>query len=239
MAAMPEFGRPFSFVRSLVPKATVGRDLWRIHGGAKFLTTILPWGIQRRYLFYEGSLAPALPKFEPRLEELHVTPATPSDLPLVLKARPGYYSLGELRERLNRGQLCFLARVDGEPVNIRWAFIGSVHLPYIRRTLVLPPDEFYFDEVFTVPRWRHRGIDEQTFRFMRTWFRDRGYKKQCCFLTPWDTHLHKRYGSLGLAKTGEVRSRTCGFSTRLDVEGLIRDFGRGMIAGTSRKVAGR
>ena len=167
---------------------------------------------------------------------MRISLTAPSDLPLLLKTRPGYYFLGELQGRLKQGHVCFLSRVGSEPVNLRWAFVGSVHLPYLSRTLILAADEFYFDEVFTVPRWRHRGIDEQTFRFMRTWFGDRGFKKQCCLLTSWDTHLHKRYESLGMAKIGELRSRLFGVSKRLVLEGRIQDLGHETIAVAPRKV---
>jgi len=236
MAAGSVLGTPLSLIRSLTRKSSVGHDLWRIHGASKFIGQILPWAAHRRYFFYEGSLARDLPGFKPQVPEVRVAPAAPSDLPLLLKARPGYYSLVQLQDRLKQGHACFLSRVGSEPVNIRWAFVGSVYLSYLSRTLILAPDEFYFDELFTAPRWRHRGIDQQTFRFMRTWFRDRCFKKQYCLLTSWDVHLQKRYEANHMVRTGEVQVRPWPASNRLVLEGRIQDLGQKRIAAIPRKL---
>jgi len=238
-AARPAFGMHVSLVRSLVRKASVGRDLWRIHGGPKFMSQILPWMIHRRYLYYEGSLAGGLPGFEAQMPEAHIAPVEPSDLPFVLRARPGYYSLAQLQDRLKQGHVCFLSRVGSEPINIRWAFVGSAYLPYLSRTLILVPGEYYFDEVFTVPRWRHRGIDRQAFCFMLSWFKNRGFKTHTCFLTPWDVHLHRRYESLGMAKIGEVRFRPLRVKNAIVLEGRIQDLGRKRIATVPREFESR
>ena len=216
---------PFSLARSLIRKATVGRDLWRIHGGSKFMRQILPWMLHRRYILFEGSLASGLPEFKPHVPEAHIAAAAPSDLPLILKARPGHYSLRQLEDRLKQGHVCFLSRVGSEAVNIRWAFVGSVYLPYLSRTLILASDEFFSDEIFTVPRWRQRGIDQQAFRFMRTWFRERGFETQHCLVTSWDVFLHRRYRANRMTVSGQVHVWPFRASNRVALEGAIRDLG--------------
>jgi GNAT superfamily N-acetyltransferase len=189
--------------RTLVPKLVVGCDLWRVHGTAKFFGQVLPWMLHRRYFLYEGSPGSVWPESRVKTQA-HLTVAELDDLPLLLRVRPGYYDLRCLRERLRRGHICFVAWHGRDAVGIRWAFRGAVYLPYLSRTLILAPSEVYFDEVYTVPRYRRQGIDDQNMRFMLSWFKERGFRTHLCLLTSFDTGLHRRYESFGMKRTGEV-----------------------------------
>lgn len=209
-------------VRALVRNMTVGRDLWRIHGTAKFFGRILPWTYHRRYLLYEGSPALELPAF-PTSIPLRLAVAEPEDMPLLLSARRGYYDLRQLHRRLSQGHVCFIAWHGREPIGIRWAFRGSVHLPYLSRTLVLGPTEVYFDEVYTVPHFRRRGVDDQNYRFMLSWFKAQGFRTHLCLLTSWDTYLHRRYESFRMRRTGEIRRVGFPGGKRYRLEGRLRE----------------
>lgn len=216
-------------VRSLVRKVTVGRDLCRVHGPAKFFGRILPWMLHRRYFLFEGSVSTALPPFSPSIPA-RLTVAGPDDMPLLLSARPAHYDLRRLHERLRRGHICFVAWLGREPVGIRWAFRGSVYLPYLSRTLDLAPKEIFFDEVYTVPRFRRQGIDDQNLRFMLSWFKEQGFQTHFCLLTSWDTYLHRRYESFGMKKAGEI-NRVGGLGKkRYRVEGRIQEKSGGRIS---------
>jgi len=213
----------------LAQKYSIGRDLLRIHGGMKFFGRILPWLVFRRYFLFEGSPA-ASPRTSATLDAMRVRLAGPADIPAILRVRPGYYTAVQVRERLEQGHLCFIVRVADEPINIRWCFVGSVFLPYLGRTLVLDRDEVYFDEVYTVPRYRKQNHYGRSYLFMISWLKEHGFKKHFCLLTSWNTRLHLRYQALGLKKTGEVRSWNCWKLKRLILRGKIKDIGGGMIS---------
>jgi GNAT superfamily N-acetyltransferase len=210
-------------------KLAVGRDLLRIHGPARFFGRIVPWTYSRRYFLFEGLSAG--PTLDPGAAvTVRCSLARPGDLPLLLSARPGFYSLDRLEERLAAGHACFIAWLDGRPAGIRWAFTGSVYLPYLSRTLVLARDEAYSDELYVVPRFRGRGVDEGNFSFMRSWFSDRGYRKHYCLLTPWDDRLRRRYERRGMAKAGEVVRLGGPLGRKYRWHGLFYDLGQGRVA---------
>ncbi len=213
----------------LAQKHSVGRDLLRIHGGMKFFGRILPWLVFRRYFLYEGSPG-AAPRTSATLDAMRVRLAGPADIPVILRIRPGYYTEVQVRERLEQGHVCFIARVADEPINIRWCFIGSVFLPYLDRTLVLARDEVYFDEVYTVPCYRKQNHFGRSYLFMISWLKKHGIKKHFCLLTSWDTRLHLRYQALGLKRTGEVRSWNFWTLKKVVLRGGLQDIGGGRIS---------
>lgn len=195
----------------------------------KFFGRILPWLVFRRYFLFEGSPA-ASPRTSATLDSMRVRRAGPADVPAILRIRPGYYSLHQVWERLEQGHQCFIVWASDEPVNIRWCFVGSVFLPYLGRTLVLDRDEVYFDEVYTVPRYRKQNLDVRSYLFMVSWLKRRGFKKHFCFLTSWDTRLHWCYRTLHLKRTGEVRSWNFWKLRRLVLRGGLKNIGGGMIS---------
>lgn len=126
--------------------------------------------------------------------------------------------------------MCVVAWLRKEPVNIRWAFLGSVFLPYVSRRLILAPDEFYFDEAYTDPRYRRRGIDIMTLRFMLALFQRRGYQRPSCLLASWEIKRPRRFESLGMKRNGEIGYRI-GFSGKHHfIKGGFVDLGRGRVA---------
>lgn len=64
-----------------------------------------------------------------------------------------------LRDRLARGEKCFLAEVDGEIVHVNWScFQWCEVVPGM--PIVLEPGEVYTTDAFTVSRWRGKKIHE-------------------------------------------------------------------------------
>jgi GNAT superfamily N-acetyltransferase len=221
--------RPDPWLSLIRRKIAVGQDLLRFHGPVKFFGRILPWTLHRRYVLFEGSTAETASGPE-AAASVRSSLAKPEDLPLLLSARPGFYNLGRLEERLAAGHACFIAWLGRRPVGIRWAFVGSVYLPYLSRTLVLAPDEAYSDELFVVPRFRRQGVDRRNFQFMCSWFKARGFRRHFCLLTPWDEHLHRRYERLGMRQTGEVIRLSGAGRKTYRWEGRFQDLGRGRVA---------
>lgn len=213
----------------IVRQAAVALDLIRVHGAPKFFVRILPWMIRRRYILYSGSFDTPLPDFRADIP-LKIGPARPADLALIARIRPGFFNLDRVRERFDQGHVCFLAWAGDRPVHARWAFGGSVFLPYLSKRLVLGARDIFYDETYTVPSFRHRGVDYQTLRVLLAWFKEKGYARHHCLLTSWDISLHRRASAFCMKRTGEVGGWSVLGFKGLTCRGLIRDEGRGLMS---------
>lgn len=216
-----------SWPHRLRHKAVVGRDLLRIHGPGGSVRRILPWLACRRYLVFEGSLSTRIPDFRAEIP-IRVGPAAAADLSHIFRLRPGFYDPDVPFRRNRQGQVCFMAWEGDRPIHARWIFRGSVYLPYIDRILTLPPDEVYWDEVYTIPGRRRMGVDYQTLRTMIAWFAGQGYKRHAFFSPTWDAPLHRRAAAFGMTSTGSIRCPSL-WDRRLKAEGAARDLGHGLI----------
>jgi hypothetical protein len=94
-------------------------------------------------------------------------PALPDDVTVELLTRQGideYLALhsmddrSNVERRLQQGDACHCARVDGKLAAVLWSGTGSQELRYIHQTLELAPDEVYFYDGFTSPAWRNRNL---------------------------------------------------------------------------------
>ena len=63
-----------------------------------------------------------------------------------------------IRRRLDQGQECWVAWVDGEPAHWRWETARPVFLPYLGKTLRLAAGDSAVVDVYTAPRFRGRGL---------------------------------------------------------------------------------
>jgi RimJ/RimL family protein N-acetyltransferase len=64
----------------------------------------------------------------------------------------------DARERLDRGDRCFVAWEAGTVVSSRWIAEGRAFVEYLATWIDLDPDEVYLSETFTVPALRGRGV---------------------------------------------------------------------------------
>lgn len=95
------------------------------------------------------------------------------DLPLVAELDHG--SPRTLRDRFDRGDLCFVALdADGKPVHARWATVAGSSIPEIDGYLALPPGAAYFYDGYTRPAARRRGLDAAMREFIFDTMRARG-----------------------------------------------------------------
>jgi hypothetical protein len=223
MTSLPARGR------ALVRKAGVGLDLLRMHGLPKFAFRILPWLLRRRYFLYELNLA-SLGVVDEVTARVRLTEAGPADIPLLLGIRPGYYDVDLLGERFRRGHLCFIGWLGDRAVHLRWAFVGSCQVPYLRRALVLAPGEILSDEVFTVPGFRGEGIYQVCADLSRALLRRRGFRRYLAFFASWDGFLIQAAGRKGMMPIGEARWTLGPACRRLRLRGALREMGEGRIS---------
>src|SRR5882672_9999634 len=100
-------------------------------------------------------LGPEAPRSRPGLSVLE---ASLDDIPLVLQASDPRRTREIVRERLGRGDLCFLALdAAGLPVHSGWATIVGAHVPELARGVVLRRHEAYLYDAFTPPSRRGHG----------------------------------------------------------------------------------
>ncbi len=193
--------------RRLLRSAAVGSDLFRTHGPVGFFGRILPWFARRRYLLFAGRLPGDYPRTRARIP-IRIVPASASELEAVLGLRPYFYTPEMLHERIKAGHVCFQAWEGRRLIHARWAFRGSVYLPFLDLTLLIPSDKIYYDEVYTLAERRHLGVDYETLAAMLDWFAGNGCRGHA-FLSPtWDERLHRRAAAFGMGAIGAVGRRS-------------------------------
>jgi len=187
------------FRRSLVRSgrataATLREDgalllLWRI-----LVKLVSPIGNLGIYILYEKDLAPEIPPVQARVPAT-VRQGTEEDIDAVLAlqgytvARTGTFvdpgggsaKIDEdektrdqrriYRERLRRGETCFLVFVDSELVAYDWMCRQwGEAVPGF--PIILEPGEFYGAEAFTAPLWRgldlHKFVNNSMLRFAQS-----------------------------------------------------------------------
>jgi SAM-dependent methyltransferase len=111
-------------------------------------------------VFFFRDLDSQLPLVEPRVD-LHFRLASARDIPfLVREGDPGQSSEEMLQDRIERGDLCFIAESsEGELIHCRWVASDSGYIPELGMEVLLAPGEAYMYGGYTAPRWRKYGVD--------------------------------------------------------------------------------
>jgi len=115
--------------------------------GMKLLTTFY-----RRVVVVERSLDTALPALDAGIE-VEWRLLAERDLPAYWAFRPRVPER-IARERLAGGDRCAVAWRDGRIVHCMWATRERGHSPYLRRDLLLAPDQVYLFDAHTAPAYR-------------------------------------------------------------------------------------
>jgi GNAT superfamily N-acetyltransferase len=201
-------------------------DLVREYGLAKFAGRIIPWLFVRRYYFFSESLdtAPIVPLSRASFR-FDLLPK--KELPVLSVLRPHHDKPSVLQERLKEGHLCFVGRLDGRPIHIRWIFTKSLYVPYLRRTLLLSPGEVYADEAFTLPEFRGRGIFRLAGALLRLKLRELGYRRYTYIYASWQGMARTSMASSKIKPIAEVKMVPWPGHRKHFWKGSIQDDGRG------------
>jgi len=190
---------------NLRSKFLTALDLARNLGWPMFLAKIVPWLFVRRYYICSKSFQDLQPESPPVEVPVRLALATEKDLPAIMGLRPYYYELQALRDRLREGHLCFLGWMGDRLVHIRWIFVKSLHLPYLHRILLLSPGQVLFDEAYTSPEFRARGIFGAAGDFIRLKLRELGYTTGLSALASWQVYSQTLARRIEREKVAEVK----------------------------------
>jgi hypothetical protein len=129
-------------------------DLWQVTGVRSPLVAAC-WLVQREYLVTAREIEPGGPA--PRLLDARWEREDARAEVLVGRdAFPG--SREGIRRRLGEGQECWVAWLDGEPAHRRWETSRPAWLPYLGLWLHPQAGDLCVVDVYTRPRFRHRGL---------------------------------------------------------------------------------
>jgi RimJ/RimL family protein N-acetyltransferase len=190
----------------------------------------------RRYLLLERSLEEPIPHAETHL---------PITIELLKKAEADEYSMfrvkvrpSEIVDRLNAGQWCFVARHEGKLISGSWAGVHTARSYYLNREIRLGQDEVYVYGSFTKPDFRGLFISPTIKVAMMRYFRDTGYRRMICWVSPENRPSLKALqkvgfrplGIMGYLKIGPWRRDFYRTGNKLQDEGL-RNFWFKLLSG--------
>jgi SAM-dependent methyltransferase/ribosomal protein S18 acetylase RimI-like enzyme len=90
----------------------------------------------------------------------------------------------QVRQRLEEGQRCFVARHEGRIVHACWTTDRQVRIDYLDREIQLAPDEVYAYDSFTSPGYRGQSIAAARSAWMAQHFKDAGYRRLMAIIMP-------------------------------------------------------
>jgi ribosomal protein S18 acetylase RimI-like enzyme len=153
-----------------------------------------------------------------------VTPGLPVTIGLLDKTevdaycgfRPGADPL-DVRRRLEAGQWCFVARLEGRIVQAGWAVARRARIDYLDSEIDLAPDEVYIYGSYTAPDSRGRNLAPAQRTEAVRFFRDAGYRRLVAVVFPENRAgfrpLEKigcrRFGVIGYVRIGPWRRDFC------------------------------
>ncbi|NOR15686.1 MAG: hypothetical protein GQ544_08280, partial [Candidatus Aminicenantes bacterium] len=184
-----------------------------------------------KYVFYSMDLRPQVET--PPLPNSSAKPPVPhdfrlelagdSDLKHIMAARPFYYTEEHLKKRFQAGHMCFLGWIKNEPVHLRWHFINSLYLPYLKRTLRLANQEVWADEAYTHPVHRRSGIYAYAGNLITRSLAEMNYQRLSCAFASWNASPQRIALERGMKRIGEVVYYNYIIQQRFVYSGLIHE----------------
>jgi GNAT superfamily N-acetyltransferase len=141
-----------------------------------------------------------------------VTVMSANELDEYLTFRPGAEA-AEIRNRLEKGYKCFVARHNEAIASTCWAAIGSARIDYLGCEIQLADDEAYTYDSYTAPHYRNLNVPAVRGNEMVRHFRDLGYFRFAAVVVPENKAAfrpvekvgYRRFGVIGYVKLGRWR----------------------------------
>jgi ribosomal protein S18 acetylase RimI-like enzyme len=139
--------------------------------------------LYRRLLLLERSLVQPTADIAVTCAPLDILPLERREIAEYLSFYPGE-SCAQIESRLDRGDVCFLARCEGRIVGALWTTRGSQFVRYFRTELAVASDEGYFYDVYTAPACRGRGVAPALYFHACHHYRERGIRRVTAAVVP-------------------------------------------------------
>ncbi len=217
-------------MNEMIKRISTAVDLIQGFGLKKFTREILPWHFSRTYIFYSMDLlaqerpvqTPDSAEKPPAVSDFRLEMADQSDLAHIMAARPHYYTQAQLKNRFQAGHLCFLGWVRNEPVHLRWHFVHSIYLPYIKRDLKLSGQEVWADEGYTKPDYRRSGIFAYAGTLITGTLAEMNFQRLSCAFASWNKTPQRIDRERGMKPVGEILYRNYIFHHTYRYSGSVR-----------------
>jgi ubiquinone/menaquinone biosynthesis C-methylase UbiE len=164
------------------------RDIWKEAGTAQMMASLfrkvsfgfIEWGTVK---FFAREVDHDLPAVRP-LNDMKLRMASIQDVPLLIReGDPSQASEALIRDRFERGDLCFLAESsEGELIHSRWVACEKGYVPELGMEVVMKPGEAYMYGGYTSPRWRRAGVDAAVRSHIFCTMRARGGSWVCSYV---------------------------------------------------------
>ncbi|MCB1278756.1 GNAT family N-acetyltransferase [Prosthecobacter sp.] len=176
------------------------RRVWRVarHEGWRsfFVRSVAAFGY-RRLILLQRSLNEPFPELR-------------ASLPLVIdwldsEAEADYKELvygtpdGKVADRLQQGDRCLTARVDGKLAAVMWASTGSARLGFLDLRMPLEPGDVYLNGAFTSPAFRGHSIAPVLSVEMLRRFHESGFQRAVRATVPGNEPALRAHAKAGFA----------------------------------------
>jgi len=119
------------------------------------------------------------------------------DLRTLLERREKWFG-EEAEQRLGKGDVCFVARFNGDVISCLFATFNSVYLPDVEYDLSLDEDTVGLIDAYTLPEFRGKHVYSLVFDACSGHFSRVGYRKVYGFIAPDNVRSLKVHRKLGL-----------------------------------------
>jgi GNAT superfamily N-acetyltransferase len=178
-------------------------DVVRTEGLASLWYKVVGECCYRRLVILEHDLPPEVQNMKlPGHVEMRLL--TLDDIDAYLDARPEGIR-GDIRGRLQHGQICFTAWQEGSVVGAVWAATGQAYIEYVDCSIALDPDQVYVYNAFT--RLSHRGqhIARERALFVAQYLQRAGYRKLLGAVMPENKAALRAPNDVGARHIGWLR----------------------------------
>jgi hypothetical protein len=172
---------------------------------------ILERTVYRRIICMQRLLSEPIPEVKPRLP-IAIGILKESEVDDYLKFQPKA-DAAEVRSKLNSGDLCIVARYEGQIANAGWVSTRRAPVEYLGREIQLSQGEAYAHDTYTSPRVRGQNISAARSVWMLRYFQGAGYKRVIGTIVPENKSSirasekagYRPYGVMGYVKLGPWR----------------------------------
>jgi len=181
----------------------------KVHGFGAYLKKVLlliaeVFVKHREAVLFEKDLSEIPELIHPKIG-VDIQMGTDNDVPRLRRLLP-QYSARIFRNRLSRGDIFFIARIDRRIVHQVWIAFRDKYVPLLNRRIILRQGETYRYHGYTDPEFRNRNIATAVRSRVLRYVKAQGYRKSY-FLVDSKTHqLTKAHEKIFATKTGTVIS---------------------------------